>query len=397
MLNNIKNNDFKAGVYMLASITIGALMPLIIQLSNAKISPFFTGGIYNLSSAIICFLFLLIYQFNMSKNISHLKLCVLESVKFKTLKFFIPSIIGVSFASSFFTWSINYIDPATAAIIFATWPIIMVANTGILFKNKNKFNKTNCEIYFFMFLALIGFAFVSLSESVEIPLSRNENFIKGAFLALLGGIASSLVATFTLRSGKSIEENLQTESKVLTFMFCVIFSLFISRLIGAIVPFYISYSSDEKITFDLFLWCSVCGILVGGVSSILFRKANVLTKNLGINSLVYFRIIISLFLLWLFDQTNAFDQKYFIIGVIIIITANFLINFSNYIDNFYKAVITILLVIWAWSYFEQYNFFNNGYILIVIISSSIYLTSKIPQIEKFNKNGDSENNITKGK
>jgi drug/metabolite transporter (DMT)-like permease len=393
----IANGHHAAIFWMLASISLGAVMPLMVKLGEAKHFPFVLGGVYNLAAAVACFVFLAMYRprlFFTPRTVSLLREILLKS---SALGFFLPALIGVSFASAFFAWSTLYIDVAVSAVVFGTWPLFMVITTSLLFRGSARYQRITIDFFALLVLGLIGFIFVTAGKSTEaLGFVVSGNDLKGVGLALAGGVLSSWLASFTLKCGAEIKNKMYAAGvRGVTDLFCVAVCLFLCRFFGALLPLALAFFSAETPTASGLIYGTIAGAVVGGVSALMYRQANLSTKNLGINALPYARPIIAISLLWIFTGIGVARPDFFVIGVVAIIAANLLINFEAEVRMGYKSLILALWTCGAFVYLRGNEFVWGGggeYFAFLGLSATVFTLILSFRVSRFvNRTANEEN------
>ena len=74
----------------------------------------------------------------------------------------------------------------------------------------------------------------------------------------------------------------------------------------------------------------------------MWRKANLVSDNLGINVLLYGVPVVALLLLFTFTPVNLVRVDFLVVGVVAIIGANVLINFESEVRSGARALILAL-------------------------------------------------------
>ncbi|MCE2526858.1 MAG: hypothetical protein J4G00_04920, partial [Actinomycetia bacterium] len=105
-----------------------------------------------------------------------------------------------------------------------------------------------------------------------------------------------------------------------------------------------SLVASEQIQLDVIVMALVIGGTVRVTSSILWRKANLMTHTLGINALGYAEPLFGVLWLALFWEVDISRVDYLIIGTCAIIASNVLINSEVEISRGLKSAI---LAMWA--------------------------------------------------
>ena len=91
-------------------------------------------------------------------------------------------------------------------------------------------------------------------------------------------------------------------------------------------------------------------MLLHASGGILFRLSNLVTENLGVNSLNYAIPILSLTWLWAFSEVSVIRADYLVIGTIAIVAANLLINLDTEIPLRFEALLLCLAAFGATIY-----------------------------------------------
>ena len=125
-------------------------------------------------------------------------------------------------------------------------------------------------------------------------------------------------------------------------MFGAILGFGISSFLGATTNAAVGLLYAGRPSFEVFSVGVIVGVLLQASAAILQRKANLSTRNLGVNALGYAIPILSLIWLWIFSEINVLRPDYLIIGAAAIVTANLLINFDTEIRWEFKALILAL-------------------------------------------------------
>ena len=127
----------------------------------------------------------------------------------------------------------------------------------------------------------------------------------------------------------------------------------------------------------------VGGLLSSGVGDFLFRKANSITTNLGVNAISYAAPIFALIWLMPFSQFEWHGFDYVVIGALAVVIANLLINFEAEIGWGFRSLVTALWVcgVVAYSRDDIYQFVGiedwfwldvGGYYQILALSATVF-------------------------
>ena len=348
-----------ASSYMLIGVIGFSLVPLLIAVFGRDAPILFTGGL-RIGSIIGYLLFLVFFYrslfFNLNtwrqiaRRIVSSPLQVGGRVIYSPFPILLASITYLDY--TFFALSTQYIDVAVATVFYETWPIFLIALTGFLFRNDGSYEVTTREVYILSLLCLTGFAFVVLSQNEEVSLlaeglTPSQMVIGFAFLAM--ALVLAPLAAFGLRWGVDLGNGLAEGEGGNRHQVgeLHLFGAVTANLVGNIIAFGVLGSSGslftgETLTPTFAVFAVIGGILSLSVANIAWRKANLVTHDLGINVLSYLTPIFGVLWLFVFSQVGVARPDFLIIGTIAIVVANLIINFGAERLLGFKALIIAL-------------------------------------------------------
>ena len=229
-----------------------------------------------------------------------------------------------------YAWSTRFIDVAVAAALFETWPVFLVILTARLFRTEARYRKITKRTLLFFGIAILGIIFVFASEAggfvSPTSLEKPANLAAGVGLTLLAVALASLSAygfrwAADLAKRLSDLPKLKKRSKSELETFGAFTGMAASNLAASPAVAALGFARGEYASPSALLWGASGGAAIG-VSSILWRMANLLTDDLGINAMNY--LIPALALIWLFAfrQVGAVSAAHLIAGLALIIAAN---------------------------------------------------------------------------
>ena len=203
-----------------------------------------------------------------------------------------------------------------------------------------------------MCFAAIGFFFVIISESGQFDLGANSfHLLIGSSLALLSAFARANMArqyTWADNLSKELLEDTELKNtlkgdkdepskeekdnlRVVTQLIAFVISVSLIIPINLAIGLGTENISNVSLTAWLFM---ILGGAITTFAPIAFRKASVLTENLGVMVIQYFQPILSLALIALFPalawlpivETNLARIDYFVLGTAAIVAISILIN-----------------------------------------------------------------------
>ncbi len=215
------------------------------------------------------------------------------------------------------------------------------------FSKEKRYEKFTTQKWFLFAVALVGVGFVIVSQSSTIDNAVGELFTFSA----LGGVGLVLVAALLAGTGLPVNQwwgsyvsrSVNDDDEI----FYTVVANSIGRVIIVPVLVAIGLLSGENIQSIGgvgVLSATTYGFFGFGVGTIFFRIANARTTNLGINALGYATPVVALIWLALASRIDVPHIDWLVIGLIAIIVANLLLNFTAEIRSAYKALIIALWV-----------------------------------------------------
>ena len=121
-------------------------------------------------------------------------------------------------------------------------------------------------------------------------------------------------------------------------LFGVVVGITIRSLVA--LPFITSvgFMLNQPISPDALIWGATGGLFVAAVGAILWRMANLISTDLGINVMAYLTPALALFWLYAFSRVCDVDPATLVIGVVAIIGANLLMHHLRREQPQYPAV-----------------------------------------------------------
>ena len=378
------HGNLTAASYMLVSVLAYSFIPLVIARSGAADSPFLFNSVWRFGLTIGCLVTLLVFYWQVLVNREVLSLIVRGifswTIFFATIQ---------SFENALFAWATRFIDISVANILFELWPILFILLTAWLFQQDSKYRKNIFAIFPLLMVAMVGLFFVIFSQTGGIAFTNVSisDLIRGISLAILAALTASLGA-FHLEWGRTLAESIssidaQSENKASLILLGTVLSYAISNLFAIVPNLVIGFSLGESIHFSILAIGFVGGMILHSSGGILFRVSNLITNNLGVNSLNYGIPILSLLWLWVFSEISVLRADYLVIGSVAVITANLLINFDAEIRFGFKSLLLALGTCGAIIYLRDgifdnisnisgWNWAGSGYFESIAVSATVF-------------------------
>ena len=342
--------------YMLGGVVAWSFAPLVIDFSGGSVNPFLFNLIWKGSTAAGVLAFLLIRYRSLISQTAVRGLLLRRTYSWSFLLMAVGNLDVL-----LFIWSIEFIDVAVATIMFELWPLILIIFTLVLFRSSGRFADTTIAIILPLIMAFVGLVFVTLSQGVWSASSIADSNIHalaiGMVLASLAAVCSGGLVALTLRWGAEFRVMLEhSETDVEGSEEAELFGALFIRLVtlAPLLPVHavIGVGVGDSITSQAVLAGVAGGLIIGAPPAILFRKANLLTTNLGINSIGYATPVFALVWLFLFSRVGVVHPDHLVIGAVAIIAANLLINFQAEIRFGFRSLIIALWGCGAFVYFR---------------------------------------------
>lgn len=321
-----KAQNRSAVLYMIAAVVGFSLTPLLIALAGAE-SPFLFNAGWRFGVILGCLLFLAISFHRLMFDLRVWTLVRRHAFSWAIL-------LGtISYLErAFFVWSTRYVDVSITAVLFEIWPISVIFVTGRLFRQEGRYQKITTPMYLLLGLALIGYSCVIFGQAGGIDLSDSTSLFDLAFGVTLATIAAVLVSftAFSFRWGTEIADDLDqyyNADKSSLELFGVVVGIAISSILAVPTTAGVGLLRGETVSTNTLVISIVGGTFIGALASIIWRKANLITLNLGVNAIAYLSPIIAVIWLFAFSFVSDVRIEFLIIGMLMIVSANVLINF----------------------------------------------------------------------
>ena len=231
---------------------------------------------------------------------------------------------------AFYSWSTEYIDPAVTTVIFGGWTFSTVLFVGWTFRG---------ALVGFMLIGFAGFALAILSQRADI-----FDFGQGAAPLIEVGIGVALalismsmatLGSFVLRWGVETAERVEAtgerpyERDALEVA-GVLTGIVVAALVAIPVNLALGLARGESpagIEAEDYALAFGVGLFSLGFCTVLFRRANLMTRNLGIIGMTYATLPVSLLWLALLGEIEVERPLYLAAGAALIVASNLLVHF----------------------------------------------------------------------
>ena len=387
-----------AAGFMLAAALVWAAIPAMVDVTDGADNPFFFNAGWRIGGVIGCLAVLVfgypkllgrLFSSAPDNGWSHLGLAAdtgstargkisdslslhFGDVNWRDRRFggwaILYGVLG-KFEYAFFAFAVGFASFSTVTIIFTIWPVIFIFVMAFLYSsNENSGNERYRHqggwLILMIMLCFTGFIFVVWPERVAIP---GSTFYIGVgiaiFAALMAGSHNAVMLRWADKLGDDIEntypDRYGSHTAIKFDVFSAVFGLLITQLICAIASIVIAIMMGETVNYALLLLSIIGGIVSSGIADVLFRSSNIVGDNLGVNAIIYAMPIFALTYFMILSHFEILPAvhvarvDYFVVGVLIIVVSNLLINSEAEIRKGFRGLILTLGVCGTFVYFRE--------------------------------------------
>ena len=234
------------------------------------------------------------------------------------------------FNTALYAWSISIVDVAVTAVLAEVWPIMLVVLMGSIFRKERRYLKVSPFTLFFFVLAIIGVVCVitsqvgGLERLGDLSDDSPANLTLGVSLAL-GASAMTALSAFGFKWGSDLARELPSRrrhNRDSLEMFGVVVGSLVACVLSIPVMAVFGVVRGEVVEAGNFALGMTVAPLLGTLPTILWRRANLLSANLGFNVLMHATPFISVCWLLALSLVGAIDLTLLIFGAVVIVAAN---------------------------------------------------------------------------
>lgn len=345
-----------------------SMAPLIISLSGGEQSPFFINFFWRVGLALGYLCYLVVWCRTMILDPNFWMVVVGRIRKLRRPSnwrdishlAFILAIVG-NFDSALFALSTKFADVAIIAVLFETWPIFYILITSRIIPpiQEDSTERRSTNWFTTAFLIAVGsvgliFIFASQDGSNDlVAFAKSLPLNKIGVVAVVVSLSAALLGSFpvfSFRWGLDLSREIASLPSAPRHIFhtrlgCITVTTMIANLISLPISAGIGFATGEQLPYHAtFHHYVIYMILLGGsigyaVPTILWRVANLMTDNPGVNLIAFLIPVVSVIWLVIFQQSDLNHWDYFVIGTAAIITANLLINYEVEVSWGFKSLV----------------------------------------------------------
>ena len=382
-----QSRNLQSGGLMLLAVACYSVIPLAVEFAGGSQNPFLFNMGWRGGIAIGFALFLAVGYRDLFFSRR-----VWGAILHHTKRLELLAVVIAYFDIALFALAVRFVDVSAATVVAEVSPVFLIIIMWLSLRRTATYQRVTFRLLLLVILALFGFAFVVFSQATEISLfARSENWL--LLLGILLALSSALLAALNGLSfkwgmdltSKLPDESLQNHNTDSINLFGVVMAGFIGNLV--IVPFSLAIGAGtgETISGKVLMFSVIGGVLTYPIAGIAWRKANLLTYNLGINAIGYIRPILSIVWLLPFSYINVVKVDYLVIGTGFVIAANILINFERDFkegDGFGLRMLVVALGICGTLVYFREDFFRHfdiewhwssgGYFQVLALSATVF-------------------------
>jgi hypothetical protein len=240
--------------------------------------------------------------------------------------------IGAQFSILLVVWSASYVDPGVSAILNSLYVVFFVFGLARYARDEARYQTVTGGQYALLFLAFLGVVLViwgSTDRTGAVTAVPWQLF--GMLLGLISAVLAALSSAgykwaFAMRRELQGLERIHRIPTVQVETACSLLVYGAGNVVAGMCAFGFALATGDGFNLGLFLWAAVYGGTLFNVSTVLLRKANLLTADLTINNIIYASPPLALVWLGWFSEINVPRVGLVIAGVGAITAANVLLG-----------------------------------------------------------------------
>ena len=311
-----------------------SFVPLVVDKIGHHNDPFVAGAGFAIGKSIAVALFLAVFGRQILLNTQARSIIRSKLIRYTLLLGAISH-----FDYTFYTWATHYIDTAVASIFFEMYPVALIFFMSRLLGGidgiRQRYRRVTPPTIIASCVAVAGLVFVILSPTGSFNASAEisqRSLAIGLLLAVVTTVIGGLTA-FHFVWGEEVADGLigklgGERTRQSAELMCGALSYCIGNLVVTPINLAVGLWRTDDIHVASLGWTVIAGAVLMGGSSLLFRKSNLITDNLGVNSLTYLAPVLGLIWLSMYTDIDLARFDYFAIGAMAIVAANLLIHFD---------------------------------------------------------------------
>ena len=240
--------------------------------------------------------------------------------------------IGAQFSILLVVWSASYVDPGVSSILNSLYVVFFVFGLSRYSRDEARYQTVTSGQYALLFLSFLGVVLVIWGSTDR---SGTVTAVPWQLFGMLLGLLSAVLAAFSSAGYKwafALRKEIQGLGRspgatpVQIEMACSLLVYAAGNVVAGLCAFGVAWATGDRFDMGLFLWAAIYGGTLFNVSTVLLRKANLLTPDLTINNIVYGGPPLALVWIGWFSEINVPMVGLVLVGVGAITAANVLLG-----------------------------------------------------------------------
>ncbi len=240
--------------------------------------------------------------------------------------------IGAQFSILLVVWSASYVDPGVSSILNSLYVVFFVFGLSRYSRDEARYQTVTGRQYALLFLAFVGVVLVIWGSTDR---TGTVTAVPWQLFGMLLGLLSAVLAAFSsagyrwafaMRRQLQGLDRVRGATPVQMETACSLLVYGAGNVVASLCALGFAQATGDGINMEVFLWAAVYGGTLFNVSTVLLRKANLLTPDLTINNIVYASPPLALVWLGWFSEINVPTIGLVIAGVGAITAANVLLG-----------------------------------------------------------------------
>ena len=323
---------------MLLAVGIWSCGSVVVAVSGAARAPFLFGAAMDLGSVVGYLGFLVLSYCSLLYDRRVMLVVARHALLGGRVLFWL--VLGAASGLSYpvFAVSTLLVDVSVAAVLFdGLWPFFVVVLFSLLYRGSGRYRSFTVSGWLLLLVGMCGAVLVVSSNGLVLGGAGVLRLLAGVGLAALSSFLGPL-ACFMFRWASALVVSLRLDCPLLEPEGGVRLELFgavcggaLASLVSLLVNVTLGLSVGERLVPVLMLVGLVLGLLTYTVGGVAWRVCNLMTRSPGINALGYLTPAFSLGLLWLFRQVGVAYPALLVLGALLVVVANLLVNGGSWL------------------------------------------------------------------
>ena len=286
---------------MMGTVTAWSLLPMGLHLSDAEHRPLLYNAWFRTGIIALTAIFLMAQHRRQLTDSRTIRAIARNTLTWPGCRLLLVASLG-SLDHMCLAWSTRYIDVTVSAVLFETYPAVVILSSALMFRRERRYRPVTLQVALAVALSIAGAALAVASQE-ENPLNAllSGTHAMGAALALTGALGAGICTTgfrWAANLSRELAHQPGGEPHPQASELCLtILALLISSIPSAAITLAASSLVGETAATRRGAATALANGVIAGLGAVAFRKANLSTTNLGINTIT--SLIPALSIAWL--------------------------------------------------------------------------------------------------